>query len=179
MQWPALRDWIFALKTFIAALLALYIALSLDLERPYWAMATVYIASQPLSGATRSKAVYRLCGTLVGASAAVILVPTLANAPPLLSLVLALWVACCLYLSLLDRMPRSYACMLAGYTGAIIGFPSVTIFDTALTRTEEIAIGVCLASLVAGVVFPRPVGPALISRTDAWFANATRWSITV
>src|SRR4051812_3932516 len=26
MQWPALRDWIFALKTFIAALLALYIA---------------------------------------------------------------------------------------------------------------------------------------------------------
>jgi uncharacterized membrane protein YccC len=125
MQWPGLRDWMFASKTFVAAVLALYIALSLGLDRPYWAMASAYIASQPLSGATRSKAVYRLCGTVAGATAAVLLVPAFAEAPPLLSLVLALWVAGCLYLSLLDRTPRSYACMLAGYSAAIIGFPSV------------------------------------------------------
>ncbi|HEY0423140.1 MAG TPA: FUSC family protein, partial [Rhodopila sp.] len=181
MQWPGLRDWMFASKTFVAAVLALYIALSLGLDRPYWAMASAYIASQPLSGATRSKAVYRLCGTVAGATAAVLLVPAFAEAPPLLSLVLALWVAGCLYLSLLDRTPRSYACMLAGYSAAIIGFPSVVapeaIFDTALTRVEEIAIGVSLATLVAGIVFPRPVGPALITRIDAWFENARRWSI--
>ena len=181
MQLPGLRDWVFASKTFLAAMLALYIAFSLGLDRPYWAMASAYIASQPLSGATRSKAVYRLCGTMAGATAAVVLVPALSNAPPLLSLVLACWVAGCLYLSLLDRTPRSYACMLAGYTGAIIGFPSVTapdaIFETALTRVEEIAIGVSLASLVAGVVFPRPVGPALVVRIDAWLANARRWSL--
>ncbi len=180
MQWPGLRDWVFALKTFLAAMLALYMALSLGLDRPYWAMASAYIASQPLSGATRSKAVYRLYGTLIGAAAAVGLVPALADKPLVLSLVLALWVAGCLYLSLLDRTPRSYVCMLAGYTAAIIGFPSVTapdgIFDTALTRVEEIAIGVSLASLVAGVVFPRPVGPALISRIDAWLGTARRWS---
>jgi uncharacterized membrane protein YccC len=176
MPLPGLRDWIFALKTFAAAMLALYVAMSLGLERPYWAMASVYIASHPLSGATRSKAVFRLAGTLVGATAAVVMVPTLANAPPLLSLVLALWVAGCLYLSLLDRTPRSYVCMLAGYTAAIIGFPSVlapdTVFDTALTRAEEIGIGVCVASLLANVVLPRPVGPALIARI-----NARRWSI--
>ena len=94
-------------------MLALYIAMSLGLDRPYWAMASVYIASQPLSGATRSKAVYRLCATLIGAAAAVVLVPAISDAPPLLSLVLALWVAACLYLSLLDRTPRSYVCMLA------------------------------------------------------------------
>jgi uncharacterized membrane protein YccC len=181
MPLPGLRDWTFAVKTFAAAMLALYIAMSLGLERPYWAMASVYIASQPLSGATRSKAVFRLFGTAVGASAAVILVPVLANAPPLLSLALALWVAGCLYLSLLDRTPRSYACMLSGYTAAIIGFPSVlapdAVFDTALTRFEEIAIGVCLATLVANIVFPRPVGPVLIGRIDTWLGNARRWSI--
>lgn len=181
MQWPGLRDWVFASKTFLAAMLALYIALSLGLDRPYWAMASAYIASQPLSGATRSKAVYRLCGTLIGGAAAVILVPALADAPPLLSLVLALWVAGCLYLSLLDRTPRSYACMLAGYTAAIVGFPAVNapdaIFQTALTRVEEIAIGVGLASLIASVVFPRPVGPALITRIDAWLSDARRWSL--
>ncbi len=181
MPWPSLSDWMFASKTFLTAMLALYIAMSLGLDRPYWAMASVYIASQPLSGATRSKAVFRLCGTVVGASASVILVPALADAPPLLSLALAFWVAGCLYLSLLDRTPRSYICMLSGYTAAIVGFPSViapdAIFDTALTRVEEIAIGVSLASLVASVVFPRSVGPALAARIDAWLENARGWSI--
>src|ERR1700712_3383469 len=171
MQWPGFRDWIFASKTFMAATVALYIAFSLGLERPYWAMASAYIASQPLSGATRSKAVYRLIGTLAGASAAVALVPALVDFPAVLALALSLWVASCLYLSLLDRTPRSYVCVLAGYTAAIIGFPSVTapggIFETALTRVEEITIGVTVASVIASVVFPRPVGPALSTRVDA------------
>ena len=74
MQWPGLRDWLFGIRTFLAAMLALYIALALDLERPYWAMASAYIAAQPLSGATRSKALFRLYGTVIGAAAAV---PTL------------------------------------------------------------------------------------------------------
>jgi uncharacterized membrane protein YccC len=181
LQWPGVRDWLFAGKTFVAAMLALFIALSLGLERPYWAMASAYIAAQPLSGATRSKAVFRLCGTLIGAAAAVILVPPLANAPEFLSLVLALWVAVCLYVSLLDRTPRSYVAMLAGYTAAIIGFPAVAepdaIFTTALVRIEEIALGVSLASLIAGTIFPRPVGSALISRIDLWLANARDWSV--
>jgi uncharacterized membrane protein YccC len=180
MPLPGLRDWVFASKTFLAAMLALYIAMSLGLERPYWAMASAYIASQPLSGATRSKAVFRLCGTFGGAVAAVLLVPALADRPEVLSVALALWVAGCLYLSLLDRTPRSYACMLAGYTAAIIGFPAVSapdgIFDTALTRTEEIALGVTLASVVASVVFPRPVGAALINRIDAWLDHARLWA---
>nr|WP_294553024.1 FUSC family protein [uncultured Rhodopila sp.] len=180
MQWPGVRDWLFATKTFAAAMLALFIALSLGLDRPYWAMASAYIAAKPLSGATRSKAVFRLAGTVIGAAAAVILVPPLSSAPELLSLALAIWVAGCLYLSLLDRTPRSYACMLAGYTATIIGFPSVAapgaIFETALTRLLEIAIGVSVASLVAAVVFPRPVGAALANRIDAWLANARDWS---
>jgi len=37
---------IFTCKTFFAAMLALLAALWLDLPRPYWAMATVYITSQ-------------------------------------------------------------------------------------------------------------------------------------
>src|SRR4051794_30714841 len=180
MQWPGPRDWLFATKTFLAAMLALYIALSLGLERPYWAMASAYIAAQPLSGATRSKAVFRLCSTVIGAAAAVALVPALVDAPEFLSLALALWVAGCLYLALLDRTPRSYVAMLAGYTAAIIGFPSVSapdaIFQTALVRVQEIAIGVTIASLVANVVFPRRVGRALVSRIDGWLGNARDWS---
>jgi uncharacterized membrane protein YccC len=85
-------DLVFACKTFIAAMLALLAALWLDLPRPYWAMATVYITSQPLAGATSSKALYRLLGTAMGAVATVAMVPNLVDAPELLCMAMALWV---------------------------------------------------------------------------------------
>ncbi|OKO81494.1 FUSC family protein [Bradyrhizobium sp. AS23.2] len=176
-------DLIFALKTFAASILALVIALAMDLPRPYWAMATVYITSQPLAGATSSKAFFRVMGTLVGATMTVVLVPNLINAPELLCLAIALWVGLCLYLSLLDGTPRSYVFMLAGYTVALIGFPAVSepgaIFDIAISRVEEICLGIICASLVSTIVFPRSVAPAVGNRVDSWMSDARRLSQVV
>jgi uncharacterized membrane protein YccC len=176
-------DLIFALKTFVASMLALVIALAMDLPRPYWAMATVYITSQPLAGATSSKAFFRVMGTLVGATMTVAMVPNLVNSPELLCLAIALWVGLCLYLSLLDGTPRSYVFMLAGYTVALIGFPSVSepgaIFDTAVARLEEISLGIICASLVSTIVFPRSVAPAVAGRVDSWLLDARRLSQVV
>ena len=173
-------DLVFALKTFAASMLALVIALAIDLPRPYWAMATVYITSQPLAGATSSKAFFRVLGTLVGATMTVVMVPNLVNAPELLCLAIALWVGLCLYLSLLDGTPRSYVFMLAGYTVALIGFPSVAepgnIFDIALARVEEISLGIICASIVSTVVFPRSVAPAVGGRVRNWLSGARRLS---
>ena len=87
------RDWFFALKVALAALLAMGIAFWVDLPRPYWAVTSVYMVSQPLTGATTSKAAYRLYGTILGAVAAVALVPSLVNVPALLCVALALWIA--------------------------------------------------------------------------------------
>ncbi len=56
MTYPSLRDWLFSGKTFAASMLALYLGLYFQLPRPYWAMASVYIVSNPFVGATRSKA---------------------------------------------------------------------------------------------------------------------------
>ncbi|GJE27824.1 FUSC family protein [Methylobacterium organophilum] len=179
MTLPGGRDWIFALKTFGAAMLALYLAMWIDLPRPYWALGTVYITSQVLAGATRSKALYRVCGTLLGAGVSVVLVPNLVDAPELLTLAIALWVAICLYFSLLDRTPRSYLMMLGGYTAALIGFPAVgepgTMFDTAVARAEEITLGILCASLVNTVVLPRSVAPAIAARLDLWLREARAW----
>lgn len=176
-------DLVFALKTFAASMLALVIALAMDLPRPYWAMATVYITSQPLAGATSSKALFRVMGTLVGATMTVALVPNLVNAPELLCLAIALWVGLCLYLSLLDGTPRSYVFMLAGYTVALIGFPSVSepgaIFDAAVARVEEICLGIVCASLISTIVFPRSVAPAVAHRIDTWLSDAQRLSQVV
>lgn len=176
MSFPAPQQWLFSVKTFAAAVLALLISLWIALPNPYWALATVYIASNPLSGATRSKAIFRVLGTLIGATAAVVMVPNLAGAPVLLVLAMATWSAVCLYISLLDRTPRSYVFMLAGYTAALIGFPTVdvpgTVFDVALARTEEITIGILCAAVISSVVFPRAVAPVVGQKLRAWLGNA-------
>lgn len=179
MKLPTIAEVLFSLKTFAAAMLALYVALGMGLPRPFWAMLTAYIVSNPFSGAVRSKATYRVGGTILGSAMAVLLVPSLANAPELLSLALALWVGVCLYVSLLDRTSRSYVFMLAGYTAALIGFPSVSepaaIFDVALARVEEIILGITCATLAHSLIFPQGVGPVLLARMDASIEDVERW----
>ncbi|WP_229257215.1 FUSC family protein, partial [Duganella callida] len=171
---------LFSAKCFAASMLALYVSLAAGLPRPFWAMMTAYIVASPFSGAVRSKALFRVCGTLIGSTATILMVPRMANAPELLSLALACWVGLCLYISLLDRTPRSYIFMLAGYTAGLIGFPAVSdpgsIFDTGLARVEEITIGILSATVVHSLVFPQGVGPVLLGRLDRAIADAQRWA---
>lgn len=171
---------LFSVKCFVGAMLAYWIALRIGLTRPYWAVATAYIVAQPLAGAAVSKAVFRLIGTVLGAVAAVVLVPNLVNAPELLSLALALWLGLCLYIALQDRTPRSYLFLLAGYTASIIGFPSVeapgAIFTTAILRVQEISLGIVCGSLVHAVILPQTVTRQLVTRIDAILGDVERWT---
>jgi uncharacterized membrane protein YccC len=179
VKFPSKNEALFSVKSFGAAMLALYLAMSIGLPRPFWALMTAYIVAAPFAGPTRSKAVYRFGGTLLGAFATVILVPLFANSPELLSLVLALWVGACLYVSLLDRTPRSYVLMLAGYTAGLIAFPAVndpgTIFDIALARVEEILLGITCATVVHSLVFPQGFAPVMLARLDHALRDAQGW----
>lgn len=180
MTLPSGREWLYSAKTFAASMLALYIALALGMPRPYWAMATVYVVSHPLTGATRSKGVYRAGGTLLGAGAAVLLVPWLVNQPVLLSAVVSLWTGSLLVLSLLDRTPRNYLYMLAAYTLPMIAFAAVSspagVFDIAVARTEEILLAITCASTVAALAFPGRVAPVLDQRIGVWLHDAAAWA---
>ncbi|PPV05263.1 hypothetical protein XBLMG947_3581 [Xanthomonas bromi] len=177
-----LRDrqaWLFSAKTFAASIAALSVALAGNLSRPYWAMATVYIVSQPLLGPTRAKGVYRVFGTVLAGAATLVMLPNLVETPLLLSAAMALWLSGCLFLALLNRGPRGYAFLLAGYTTAFIGFPAVTspegMFDTVVARSEEIILGTVMAVLFASLVFPASVRPMLIARIDHWMQDAAQW----
>jgi len=180
MNLPSWRDWLFSAKAFLASMLALFIALSLDLPRPYWAMAAVYVVANPLAGATSSKALYRALGTLLGASAAVFFVPLFVDAPELLSIVIALWTGTLLFISMLDRTSRSYVFMLAGYSLPLIALPTVgspeSIFDVAFARSEEIIIGIVCASIVSATVFPTSVSTVLGQRITTWLDDAGSWA---
>jgi uncharacterized membrane protein YccC len=122
---PPARDWFYGARTFAASMIALYIAMLMQMPRPYWAMATVYIVSSPFVGPTSSKALYRAVGTLLGAAAAVFFVPMFVQSPYVLVVVIALWTGTLLFLSLHLRTANSYALMLAGYTLPLIALPVV------------------------------------------------------
>lgn len=181
--WARHTALVFALKTFAAAMLALAIALRLDMPRPYWAMASVYITSNQLSGATWSKARYRMLGTLIGAAGTIVLIPNLVDAPELLSLAIALWVGVFLYLSLIDGTPRSYVFLLSGYTVALLGFPILSTpdltFDIVAARVQEILLGIACASVVSTLVMPRSVAAAIAAKADASLADAGRLGVDV
>jgi uncharacterized membrane protein YccC len=177
------RNLAFVLANTIAVMVALYIAFASDLERPYWAMFTVFIVAKPIAGAVRSKGAFRFLGTVAGAAMALLLVPPFVHAPVLLCLATSLWIGLCLYLSLQDRRPRSYAFLLAGYTAAIVGLSVVnapdTIFDTSVARVEEISIGLICAAVAHWVFFPQNMLEELTERVDralrkcgAWIAHA-------
>lgn len=181
---PSRLDLIFALKTFIAGMLALFVSFELDLINPMWSIGTVLIIANPYSGMVSSKCVYRVIGTMGGAVVALTLTPHLINTPWLFTVVLSLWVGFALYVSLLDRTPRSYAFMLAGYSTAMIVFNSITyidqynIFDIALARVIEISIGVISSAVVSATILPMHIGSAIKQRviktlkdTENLFAN--------
>jgi uncharacterized membrane protein YccC len=171
---------IFGLKVFGAAMLAFYIGLVLNLDRPFWAMTTAFIVAQPLTGMAVAKGFYRLAGTGVGAAIAVVNLIGFAGAPELQALGFASWLATCVYLGAIDRTARAYAFVLAGYTACLIGLPSVdtpeAIFDVALARVEEIALGTLCMTLVDALILPQPAAPLLLQRLDAWRADIARWT---
>lgn len=177
---PPARDWFYGVRTFAASMIALYIALLMQMPRPYWAMATVYIVSSPFVGPTSSKALYRAVGTFLGAAAAVLFVPMFVQSPYVLVVVIALWTGILLFLSMHLRTANNYALMLAGYTLPLIALPVVDnplgVWDVAEARTEEIFLGIAVAAVVGAMFWPRRLAPVFNDSVGKWFADASTYS---
>ncbi|EXF91619.1 fusaric acid resistance protein [Pseudomonas fluorescens HK44] len=177
---PPARDWFYGVRTFAASMIALYIAMLMQMPRPYWAMATVYIVSSPFVGPTSSKALYRAVGTLTGAAAALLFVPMFVQSPYVLVLVIALWTGTLLFLSMHLRTANNYALMLAGYTLPLIALPVVdnplAVWDVAEARTEEIFLGIVCAAVVGSMFWPRRLAPVFDDSVSKWFSDAVTYS---
>lgn len=169
---------IFSLKTTLAAFLAFYLALELNLEKPTWSLTTVYVVSQIYTASTVSKSLFRLAGTVLGGVFIFLIYPSTVMYPVMFSLAVSCWVAVCLYLSLHDRTPKSYIFMLAGYSAAIMGFPDVTtpsdISYTVISRIEEVAVGIIISSLVHVLIFPVSMRSLLENSVNNWYQQAKK-----
>ncbi|WP_027036838.1 FUSC family protein [Mesorhizobium ciceri] len=165
---PTRSDWIFALRTVSAGLIALLAAYALKLDHPQWAMMTVFIVAQPVAGMVLAKGFYRLLGTLVGGIAAIGITTTFGTGPWVLVTVLAVWIGICTFVSSLLRNPEAYGAALAGYTAMIIGLPAFgqphLVVDLAVARCAEIVLGIVCAGLTSRLILPKLASDAIISR---------------
>jgi uncharacterized membrane protein YccC len=158
---------VFALKTYAAAMLALFISFWAALDEPRWALLTVFIVSQPDSGLVLAKSFYRILGTIAGMIVSIALVFGLSQYGELFLAALAAWIAACCFASRAMRNFACYAFQLAGYTVAIVGLPAALnrsgAYDLIVARWTEILVGIACAALVSRLVLVRELRPKLVA----------------
>jgi len=143
---------LFGLRLAASVCLALYTALWLQLDDPYWAATSAGIVAQTGLGASLRKGRFRAIGTVIGGIAIVILVAVFPQNHLALLVSLALWGAACGWFATILPNFGGYAAALAGYTTAIIFEGLVSnpqnVFMLAVWRVTEIGIGILCAELV-------------------------------
>src|ERR1700730_509622 len=166
----------FAVKTFAASLLALYIAFWAGLDDPRWSFLTVFVVSQPDSGLVLAKSFYLILGTIAGLLVAIALVFGLAQYGELFVAALAAWICFCNFAARAVRNFASYGFQLAGYTVAIIGIPAALAptgaYDLVVARFTEILLGIVCAALVSRLVLVSELSPNLVGLVRAFARRA-------
>ncbi|ASW00622.1 FUSC family protein [Paraburkholderia aromaticivorans] len=175
--------WLHLLKTVTAGLLALGVAMLLDLPQPRIAMTTVFVLMQPFSGMVLAKSFYRILGTAVGTVAALVLGALFVQQPELYMIGMIGWVSACIAAAVRFRHFRWYGFVLAGYTAALIGIPNVTVphdlFLAALTRAAEVAVGIVSSSAVSALIVPQRSSLALRHALQIRYRNFTAFAADV
>jgi uncharacterized membrane protein YccC len=145
-------SWAFAVRIWIAIVVALYAGFWLQLEVPSSAAVTVAILALPTRGPALEKAGFRFLATVIGVAAAIALVGTFSQARDLLLLAFSAWVGLCIYAAGLSDGNRAYAAVLSGYTVAIVAIQQIDtpyqVFDVGVQRGAAVAIGIAAIAIV-------------------------------
>lgn len=162
-------QWRYALRNATAMCLALSFAYALDLDEPYWAMTSAAVVGFPTVGGVISKSLGRIAGSLIGATASLIIAGHTLNDPWLFTLAMASWLSLCTWISSQYQNNVAYACALAGYTAAIIAFTMVNtlltadLWDIAQARVCEVIVGILCGALMMMILPSTSDGTALLA----------------
>jgi uncharacterized membrane protein YccC len=147
-----LSAWAFALRTWAAMMLALYVAYWLQLEDAYFAAVTVGILSLQTRGQAYQKAIYRLLLTVVGVVASIIIAGLFTQARDLFVIAYASWLGLCVYIGTLLDGNRAAGVVVAGFTVAFVAVIQIdspqNIFLNGVERGAVIAVGIVALALV-------------------------------
>lgn len=162
-------QWRYALRNAIAMCLALTLAYCFNLDEPYWAMTSAAVVSFPTVGGVISKSLGRIAGSLLGATAALIIAGHTLNEPWLFLVSMAAWLGLCTWACAYFTNNVAYAFQLSGYTAAIIAFPTVNLIDTvqlwdiAQARVCEVVLGILCGGVMMMILPSTSDGTTLLT----------------
>lgn len=148
-----------AFRTASSVVIAYYLALACGWQSPHWAALTIGTVSalhDPSESLAKGR--NRILGTLLGAAFSLLLIGLFYQDRWPFMLSMALWVAFCAYR--MGGTPDSYFWQVAGFVAPIISVTSgiaqdaATPFLTAVERTQETLMGICVYMLVSLFVWP-------------------------
>lgn len=155
---PSAMDLIFAVRSSLAAILSLLIAMGMELDSPQWAPLTVWVVAQSSRGESLSKARWRIAGTVLGCGIGVALIAAFPQASALFFCCLALWIGLCCGGATFLESYRAYGLVLTGFTSAIVATGAIAepdhVFGIAMARGTYIILGVVCEALLAVLFMP-------------------------
>ncbi len=148
-----------ALKTCLAIVLSLAIALWLD-WKPSFGAIVIVVVQTPALGATYKKGILYIVGTLWGAIAGLAMVALFAHDRVAFIVAMAILTGFGIYRLQASRYP--YAWLIFIVTAILVGFFSVpdasSAFGIAVMRSSTICLAVVIAFLVHGILWPIRAG---------------------
>ncbi|WP_346910363.1 FUSC family protein [uncultured Roseibium sp.] len=151
-----------AAQLFVAAFVALLIAISLDLYHPFWAAMPVWVVSQAYREDLLIRGVLRVVGTIAGAALALAVLhysPSPYVLVPALALIMGLSTAAAFWIGTI----YSYGAVMIGITSVIIIVPSLIggagTIELAIDRFWCTLIGVICVTVVTFYFTPRRTEP--------------------
>jgi len=150
------ESWAYAIRIWLAVVLALYVSFWLELEAPASAAITVAILALPTRGLGLDKAVFRLLATVLGVASSFVIVGVFAQSDMIMLWVFAAWIGLCVFtVGMLDGN-RAYAASLGVTTVAIVAIEQIDtpqqVFDAGIARGSAIVVGILAIALVNDIL---------------------------
>jgi uncharacterized membrane protein YccC len=164
-------SWSFAIRVWLATILALFVSFWLQLESPTTAALTVAVLAEPTRGQALDKAGFRLLATIVGVTASIAITGLFSQARDLILVAFAVWLGVCVFAAKLLDGYRAYAAVLSGYTVAFIATQQIDnpqhVFESGMARGAAIVVGILSIALVNTLMFAPGRQPRLVEQLTA------------
>jgi uncharacterized membrane protein YccC len=161
-------SWTFAIRVWLATILALFVSFWLQLEAPASAAVTVAILAEPTRGQALHKAGFRLLGTVVSVVASIAITGLFSQARDLILAAFAVWIGICVFAANVLDGYRAYAAVLSGYTVALIAIQQIDnpqhVFEASMARGAAIAVGILSMAVVNTLMFAPDRYPRLVAQ---------------
>ena len=166
-----LSAWAFALRNWIAMLLALYVAFWLQLESASSAATCVAILALQTRGQALQKAIYRMGGTVIGVLVSLAIAAVFSQTRDMFFLACAAWLGLCAGVATMLDGNRTYGAVLSGYTVAIVAVPNIDTplqtFSSGVNRGAAIVIGILAMAVVSDVFGAPDLLPSVLGKLEA------------